>query len=269
MKRFIAALTILSACVALLYAGPEPMPSGKEMKEVLQPAPSCPNWTGFYIGITGGYKFGDVDIDMNLDDFNQGPFDADSVESHGEPDLSTSGAELGGVMGYNFQLHNNWVFGLEAAGGYLWLRDSEGSERFLGAESGDEYHVSSSFKTHYLATFAPRIGYAFCRWMPYVTGGLAVGDLDFKQNIKRHTGSVSEGGFNEGGSVDDTNAGWMVGGGLEYSINNHWRVRAQYQYIDLGDVDFDHDSTEVDFSPGSSHMELREHNASFSLIYAF
>jgi outer membrane immunogenic protein len=272
MKKFGLALTlaVLCALCAFTFAGPESLPSGKEMKEVVQPVPPpCPSWTGFYIGVFGGYKHADTDIDMNLDEFNQGPIDAADVEAHGEPDLSTDGAELGGVIGFNYQLHSNWVFGLEAAGGYLWLRDSEVSERFLGTESGDEYHVSSSFKTHYLFTVGPRIGYAFCRWMPYVTGGLAVGDLEFEQNIKRHTGGVLDGGFNEGGHETDTNLGWMVGGGMEYAITNHWKARLQYLYIDLGDVDFDHHSTEVDFSFDHSELELREHNASFALIYGF
>lgn len=271
MKRPTLTLAILGVCgAALLYAGPEPISSGKEMKNVVtQVPPPCPEWGGFYIGAFGGYKFADVDVDMDLDDFAQGPVDAHSVEDHGQPDLSTSGGEVGGILGYNFVLHNRWMFGVEAAGGYLWARDSDVTERFLGAESEDEYHVSSSFKTNYLFTFGGRIGYTFCRWMPYITGGLAVGDVEFEQNIKRHTGGVADGGFNEGGDVHDTNVGFMVGGGLEYAITNHWRARLQYQYIDLGDVDFDHDSTEVDFSPGHSSLELREHNASFALMYGF
>lgn len=240
------------------------------MKEMVQPVPPpCPSWTGFYIGVFGGYKHGEADVDMDLDDFAQGPIDGAEVESQGNPDLSTSGGEVGGVLGYNYQLQSNWVFGLEAAGGYLWLRDSDVTDRFLGPESGDEYHVSSSFKTHYLFTAAPRVGYAFCRWMPYVTGGLAVGDVELEQNIKRHTGSIFDGGFNEGGDESQTNLGWMVGGGMEFAITNHWKARVQYQYIDLGDVDFDHDSTEVDFSPGHSELELKEHNASFALIFGF
>jgi outer membrane immunogenic protein len=105
--------------------------------------------------------------------------------------------------------------------------------------------------------------------MPYVTGGLAVGDLELDYDIKRHTGSVDNGGFHQGGDEHETNLGWMVGGGFEYAISNHWKARLQYQYIDLGDVGFDHDSTEVDFSPGHTDLELREHNASFALIYGF
>jgi hypothetical protein len=44
-------------------------------------------------------------------------------------------------------------------------------------------------------------------------------------------------------------------------------VRAQYQYIDLGDVSFHHQSP--DELTGTGGVELREHNASFAIIYGF
>lgn len=265
MKKRALTFAIVTACGALLYAGPESLPSGKEMKNVVPMPPPCPTWAGFYVGGFGGLKFAAVDVDLDLDDFAQGPVDAASVEDHGEPDLSTAGFELGGIVGYNFQF-NHLIVGFEATGGYLWLRDSEDTELFVGAETGDDYHVGTSFKTHYLFTFAPRIGYAFCRWMPYITGGLAVGDIDFDQKITRNE---VERHFVEGGHTDDAQAGWMVGGGVEFAITNHWKARLQYQYIDLGDAGFNHDSTEVDFSPGDSEIELREHNASLALLYSF
>jgi len=37
-------------------AGPEPMPSGKEMKQVAPAPPECDyTWTGFYFGGNAGY----------------------------------------------------------------------------------------------------------------------------------------------------------------------------------------------------------------------
>jgi opacity protein-like surface antigen len=34
----------------------------------------------------------------------------------------------------------------------------------------------------------------------------------------------------EGGQTRQTNAGWFVGGGLQYALTEHWSVRAQYEY---------------------------------------
>ncbi|MEP7014670.1 MAG: outer membrane beta-barrel protein, partial [Verrucomicrobiota bacterium] len=158
---------------------------------------------------------------------------------------------------------NKWVFGLEATGGYLWLRDSHGDGDFFSS-NGNQFFTSTSFKTHYLLTVGSRIGYAFCRWLPYVTGGLAIGDLDFFQQFQAPDFFPEK----VGGRTSETNAGWFVGGGLQYSITEHWSARVQYQYVDLGSTSFDHDSAPPTF-PSSSKVELREHNASFAIIYGF
>ena len=67
-----------------------------------------------------------------------------------------------------------------------------------------------------------RTGIAFDRFMPYVTGGLAVGDI-----------RATAPGF-PGGS--QTNAGWTVGGGLEYALTNNWTAKAEYLHVDLGNL---------------------------------
>jgi len=261
MKNFTMVLSILCLFASLAFAGPEQY-SGKEMKQIAAPMPpACPSWTGFYIGGFGGYKFGVIDSELNLGgDWDMFSRTVSALESRGSFGLDTSGAELGGLFGYNYQW-NNWVVGMEAAGGYLWLRNSETTGKF-SAPAGN-YVIANSFETHYLLTVGPRLGYAVCRWLPYVTGGLAVGDLDFSQ---RFYSSDFFGHLHE--HANDTNAGWFLGGGLEYALTNHWRVRAQYQYIDLGDVGFTYDTSNNDFVT-QGKASPREHNASFALIYGF
>jgi outer membrane immunogenic protein len=267
MKKFALTLTILSALCAFVYAGPEQYSSGKEMKQVVPLAPPpCPTWTGFYIGGFGGYKYGNIDVDLHLNDEFESEFGSDfknGIESAASHDLNTSGAEAGGFIGYNYQWHN-WMFGAEAAGGYLWLRDSKSREVFDSEEV-----VNESFKTHYLFTFGPRIGYTFCRFMPYITGGLAVGDLELDQGF-HFIGGRDE--FRLGRSESQTNVGWFVGGGLEYAITNHWRVRGQYEYIDLGSLDYHSTLFEGETISGfDAHhsASLTEHNVSFAVIYGF
>jgi outer membrane immunogenic protein len=271
MKKLTLTVTIFGVFCALVYAGPEAF-SGKEMKQVAPaPVPECPNWTGFYIGGLGGYKFAASDIRLDLggewNSTSSDRADRDVLEARGSEDLDTSGAELGGLIGYNYQW-NKWVLGLEASGGYLWLRDSDETEIFVIAETEHRYSLRTSLKTHYLVTVGPRIGYAFCRWLPYVTGGLAVGDIGFDQIILQHGSSGTF--FDEGGSTSDTKAGWMVGAGLQYAITDHWSARAQYQYVDLGCADFDSvGSVGNEGYVGNHEACLREHNASFAIIYKF
>jgi hypothetical protein len=111
---------------SLTYAGPERY-SGKEAKQVAPPPPPSPNWTGFYVGAFGGYKFGSTGVDLSLGgDWNFRPEDRNVVEAHAPENLDASG----GLIGSNYQFTNNWVVALEAAGGYLWLRNSDESGIF-------------------------------------------------------------------------------------------------------------------------------------------
>jgi outer membrane immunogenic protein len=267
MKQ-LSCLTIAFASVALaLTALGGFEPSGKEMKQVAPAPPLCPTWSGFYGGISGGYKFASASQHLELEDAwdTNSPRERDALQPVGSGNLDTSGGELGGVIGYNFQW-NNWVLGLEAAGGGLWLRDSNDID-FAVQGTEPTYLVRNGFHTNYLFTFAPRIGYAFCHWMPYVTGGLAIGNVFYEQEIINQSLFPH---FFEGGSVDDTRAGWMVGGGLEYALTEHWHLRAQYQYIDLGTASFDSSSPLAGLTyTGQHELELHEHNASFAIIFKF
>ena len=119
MKQLICLTILFCACAALALtavAGPEALPSGKEMKQVAPaPLPEC-NWTGFYIGLNVGGQFGHSE-NKDLDDywFDNKPWGYDE-----------SGVVAGGQVGYNFQW--NWlVLGIEAEGGYMNL-DGRGVE---------------------------------------------------------------------------------------------------------------------------------------------
>jgi outer membrane immunogenic protein len=59
--------------------------------------------------------------------------------------------------------------------------------------------------------------------LPYVTGGLAVGDI-----------RAASPGF---AGANTTNAGWTVGGGLEVALPGNWSAKAEYLHVDLGHLD--------------------------------
>src|SRR5207247_7321910 len=65
MKQLIRLTILFCTCAALALtapAGPEPLSSGKEMKQVVPAPPECDyTWTGFYIGGNAGYGWGDGD----------------------------------------------------------------------------------------------------------------------------------------------------------------------------------------------------------------
>jgi len=275
MKKTALTVAILSVLGTLAYGGTAAV-SGKEMQQVAPAPPPCCDWSGGYVGLFGGYKFSVVDTNLDL----SGEWDQEGLhdfhhrlESVGSQDLDNDGGELGGLVGYNWQF-GCWVLGVEAAGGYLWAKDSNTSPVIPSNTEFDDAEVRTSFKTEYLFTLAPKFGYAFGNFLPYVTAGLAVGDLIFQQNVRliEQTEGGPEHFATEGGEDSENRAGWMVGGGLQYCLTAHWSVRAQYQYIDLGSEhfvsDFSH-TGESSLFPAHSDVELREHNASVAIMYKF
>jgi outer membrane immunogenic protein len=150
------------------------------------------DWTGFYGGINAGYGWGDSK-------FNLG-----GVTSNSSPE----GALLGGTIGYNYQWGQT-VFGVE--GDFDWS-DAHGR---TGCVAG-----TCETKNRWLSTVRGRLGYAVDRFMPYITGGAAFGDVN--ANIPGV------------GSDRDTRAGWTVGAGAEYAFTPNWSVKAEYLYVDLG-----------------------------------
>jgi opacity protein-like surface antigen len=66
-----------------------------------------------------------------------------------------------------------------------------------------------------------RAGYAFDRLLPFITAGLAAGNV-----------RATVPGF-PGGTV--TSAGWTIGAGLEFAVLSNVTVKGEYLYVDLGD----------------------------------
>jgi outer membrane immunogenic protein len=187
------------ACVGLLglvLAGgtaaaadlPPPYPSAV-------PRPLYPvynwNWTGFYLGINGGGGWGRSQWD-GVDKFD------------------ISGGLIGGTVGFNWQPGGPWVLGVE--GDVDWS-NIHGSTTVLCA-------AGCETRNNWLATARGRLGYAFDHILPFLTAGLAVGDIE-----------ATRPGF-PAGSV--TSAGWTVGGGIEVGVRNV-SLKAEYLYVDLSD----------------------------------
>jgi outer membrane immunogenic protein len=183
----------LLACVGLLALAASA--SAADLPRRYDPQRQIPaympvyNWTGFYLGINGGGAWGDSSWTST------GGFDVD-------------GWMIGGTAGYNWQAAS-WVFGLE--GDVDWTNIKGTTTAFCPA--------GCQTRNSWLATVRGRLGFAFDRFLPFITGGLAVGEIRARQ---------------PGFSANDTNAGWTVGGGVEFVIAGNWTAKAEYLYVDLG-----------------------------------
>ena len=123
--------------------------------------------------------------------------------------VGLSGAQAGGTAGYNWQ-YGHAVLGLEGDLDWSNLSGTSNSALCPGCSTSDTW----------LSTVRGRAGYAFGGVMPYLTGGLAVGDI-----------RASAPGL-PGAST--TNAGWTVGGGVEVALPGNWSAKAEYLHVDLG-----------------------------------
>src|SRR6202035_3074212 len=139
------------------------------------------NWSGFYLGVNGGGGWGQSYLGTNTDR------------------IRTSRGLVGGTAGYNYQFQNNFVLGLEGDMDWAHLN---------GTNSSVNCPAGCSTSDTWLSTVRGRAGYAFGGVMPYVTGGLAVGDI-----------RASTPGFP---GATNTNAGWTVGGGVEFALPGNW-----------------------------------------------
>ncbi len=194
MKRLILAGVAAVATVTMIGAANAADIARRQAMPMKAPAYYAPyNWTGFYVGINGGGGWGRSEFS---DPFATGSF-------------NTSGGLVGGTVGYNWQMGQT-VFGLEGDLDWSNIRGS--------AVCG--VTTSCETRNNWLGTARGRLGYAFDRFLPYVTGGLAVGDI-----------KTSIAGL---GSANDTRVGWTVGGGIEAAIAGPWTAKVEYLYVDLG-----------------------------------
>jgi outer membrane immunogenic protein len=180
------------------------------------------NWTGFYAGINAGYGWGTSNWDIP------------PVQN------KPTGFIVGGTLGYNYQT-GSFVWGFE--GDIAWA-DVKGSvDCGLG--------LTCETANRWLGTTRLRLGYAFDRFLPYLTGGAAFGSV---------RASINPGPIV---SATDTRLGWTFGGGLEYAFMGNWTAKVEYLYVDLGS--FDTGFT----APIVNNVSFKEHVVRGGLNYKF
>jgi outer membrane immunogenic protein len=166
MKRMIAALLAGAAGLAVSQAS---------AADLFEPTPVAPveqldvdrgafDWTGFYVGATAAYGWGEYDVD------------AGAVSATRDYDGFTGGA----FVGYNYAMTPNWIVGAEAD-----IMVGQGDSFTVGGVDVDN-------NTPVLSTIRGRVGYAFDNFMIYGTGGLALGfgeaEIDGRSDSNTHVG---------------------------------------------------------------------------------
>ncbi|MCP4617915.1 MAG: porin family protein [Bradyrhizobium sp.] len=183
------------------------------------PVAAVYNWTGFYVGVNGGYGWGNQDpLVLFSNRFDRAAFDI-------------NGGMLGGTFGGQIQ-QGYVVLGLE---GDLDWANIKGSSvvtpRIAGIGQGVTLNTSTNIEA--LGTVRARLGVAMNNVLIYATGGAAF----VKSTASASTIAGVPCGTLGGVLLDCASSSWRpgiaAGLGLEYGFTPNWSLKAEYLYTKI------------------------------------
>jgi outer membrane immunogenic protein len=201
MTRFLASVAAVALLSSAAVAADLPLPMAPS-----EPAPvAVPgyDWSGIYVGVQGGWKFGEDDY---------------FVTGFGDAGFDVDGPMVGGHLGGNFQT-GMFVFGLEGDGEWA---DVSGTDT---APNGDEVSTDIEWQ----ASIRGRVGLAWDRVLLYGTGGAAFAGTENR---------IFDASVPATDTEDDTRVGWTVGAGLDFGITQNLSAGVEYRYTDYGEEDY-------------------------------
>ena len=147
-------------------------------------------------------------------------------------------ASVEGHVGYNWQ-YDHAVVGLEGSllgtnlvkSSLLPVYDGAGLLNPGNPPNGGT--LTTAVKSNLQGSLRGRLGYAWDRLLPFVTGGVALGGFTQQSYL---WGGDSQGLFNASSSRSSLRAGWTLGAGAEWAMTRSWAIRGEYRYTDFGTV---------------------------------
>jgi outer membrane immunogenic protein len=191
MKRFFLATVALAALVSSASAADL---GARPYTKAPAPIAAAYNWSGFYVGVMGGYGW------------------SDEVNVAG---IATTGADIqggfgGGTVGFNYQAPGSmFVFGVEADAAWSDINHTEAFGGFAFARE----------KIKSFGSVTGRIGVAVDSVLLYGKGGYAWAENEFSATVLGLTLADSQ-----------FHSGWTIGGGAEWAFSGPWSAKAEYMF---------------------------------------
>lgn len=215
----------LSLCTAALAAVTTTVAHAADF----EPPPPEASWTGPYIGAF----VMDVGVESHYDAECDDPADCNF-----DPEMSGFTWGGGVLAGFNFELGDGFLLGVE--GDWGWA----------GKIDNDDPVEATEMKIKDIATLRARAGYIFNDdTLFYATGGAAFVRTTFG-------GEVGDPADPARPFIDDTQwtTGWTVGGGIEHAFNESLHARLEYLYLGLPDEEYDLEVGTVDLDFEGIHL---------------
>jgi outer membrane immunogenic protein len=207
----VASVLALACAAAVAPASAEGLLDRRgSVKDVVDVAPGCANFHGFYQGLHIGTGFHDWswnDRDAWADDFSG---------SVGSTDTNV----IGGIQaGFNWQ-KGCTVFGLEAD----WSWAGFGNSKVHTAEDEDDDELLTvSSQIEGFGTLRTRAGVVVDNLLLYVTGGLAFADIERRATLENDNDDEERETFNS----SDTRLGWTAGFGAEWAFTDRISIKSE------------------------------------------
>ncbi|RUW52117.1 MULTISPECIES: outer membrane protein [unclassified Mesorhizobium] len=236
--------TILLATI--LATVPAGMAFAADATQTLPVAASY-SWSGGYVGAQAGYAWGNARVGQT---FAPGAFD-DYGWGYGP-----SGGFGGLYAGYDKQFDGGLVLGIEGDYSFASVKDTT----LYRAAGVDDPGFGGVLELEAVGSVRLRAGYAMDRWLPFVTGGLAMAKY-------KHTTVALPGGAAYA-DVEDTVSGYTLGAGAEYAVTDNWLVRGEYRFADFGR----HPSTRIAVPSGvplHDEIDLKTNDIRLGIAYKF
>jgi outer membrane immunogenic protein len=182
-------------------------------------ADSGPTWSGLYAGVEVG-----VSSDTSkLTCVEEGESCSDG-EGVSRFDTSLTSTLAGGYAGYNYRFAStNFLLGVEGNIDAAFGKDSASVAEFSAISDG--YQTSSSF----YASIRGRAGFLFKEnLLGFVTAGWGF------TNYKLTNSACPNCNIAEGDMIRGDRSGFVIGGGVEYALDEDTHLRLQYLHTDFG-----------------------------------
>ena len=206
------------------------------------------SWSGFYVGLNAGGVWGDARANksvacLDTSDVTVAPFvnhidcpfpspaESAAVNAAGSGKISDRSFTGGGQAGVNVQ-SGRLVYGLEVDVQSFKLGGARTGTANDPVNLGNVIRVGTAFDTDWLFTARSRFGWTVApNILLYGTGGVAATELSARNSIASSL-TGAQGAASHTGRV----IGWTLGGGAEWALDRHWTLRAEYLYLDFGNV---------------------------------
>jgi outer membrane immunogenic protein len=216
MKRIL--IVAVASLLAASRASAADLPVRTGPAPAYYPIATVYDWGGGYIGINGGYAFGQSNW-----------YDALNPSGTGSSgNFNINGGLVGVTAGVSGQFGS---FVLSVEGDFDWqgIQGTSNSAFCTSIITSGAIGAGLSCKTasNWVGTLRARFGYAWGRVLLYGTAGGAGANVETSLN----------------GLPVQNNAefGWTAGGGLEWAFADNWTAKVEYLFIDLtGNVPCNH-----------------------------